>query len=411
MTMDCRIINADCMNAMRELIAQDIQVDSIVTDPPYEINFMNKDFDKTGIAHNIEMWKLCLQILKPGGHIVAFGLPRTYHRMACAIEDAGFEIRDCIRFMGQLHYPSWVQGQGFPKSCDISKQIDKMSGAEREVIGKYELPDVSDGIRKKGWHCTNTTEEGMFGVSGQSLITAPATEAAKQWQGWHSALKPAWEPIVLARKPLSEKTIAANVLKHGTGAINVDGCRVTVSEDDPNRRTGEQTFYEEPDHLFKHSGKKRGDFSPQGRFPANIIHDSSEEVESEFAKYGEKKTGVFKSRKTNGFWESDEISQKVSGCKGGDTGTASRFFYCAKASKKDRNGSKHPTVKPIALMRYLCRLITPPGGIILDPFAGSGTTGQAAIEEGFKYILIEKEAEYLSDINARLQEIMLKETT
>lgn len=346
--MTVTVIHKDCKDAMRELINQGIQVDSIVTDPPYELGFMGKSWDKTGIANDPQLWRLCSEILKPGGHLLSFGGSRTYHRMASAIEDAGFEIRDQIM---------WVYGTGFPKSLDVSKAIDKAAGFEN-IVGYKD-----DRWTGKG----NTLNFSTDRQQEKCKITAPFSDLAKQWEGWGTALKPAHEPIVLARKPLSEKTIAANVLKHGTGAINVDGCRVSA---DTQYLTGfhsdekkvQGTVY----GLAESERYVRCAPNSQGRFPANFVHDGSEEVEKEFPNL------------------------------------KSRFFYCAKASKEERGGSKHPTVKPISLMRYLCRLITPPGGTILDPFAGSGTTGQAAIEEGFKIILIEKEQQYISDINQRL---------
>lgn len=332
------VIHMDCIDALRDLIYKGVQVDSIVTDPPYEFGFMGKAWDKSGIAFNIELWKLCLQILKPGGHLLSFGGSRTYHRMACAVEDAGFEIRDQIM---------WITGQGFPKSLDIRKAIDKMAGTEREIVSDNLNHRKISGVNYKGVYAGVNT--------GNKHIIAPETEAAKKWHGFGTALKPAHEPIVLARKPISEKTIAQNVLKHGTGAINIDGCRV---EGQP------RTTHKDGSYFTGKMGVCYGDRKPikleesNGRFPANIIHDGSTEC---------------------------------------------RFFYCAKASKKDRNGSNHPTVKPLALMRYLCRLITPPGGTVLDPFAGSGTTGQAASEEGFKFILVEKDIQYISDIHKRLE--------
>jgi DNA modification methylase len=384
------LINGDCMEAMHELINQGVQVDSIVTDPPYELGFMGKEWDKSGIGYKKELWELCLKILKPGGHLLSFGGARTYHRMTCAIEDAGFEVRDQIM---------WIYGQGFPKSLDVSKAIDKMAGAEREVVGlnKYADKGRTSGIA--------TNSLGAYSSSETDFITAPSTEAAKQWQGFGSALKPAHEPIVLARKPLSEKTIVANVLKHGTGAINVDGCRVGNEE----RLNKGVPSYHGATGTFSAQGEMptRSDKIAVGRFPANLIHDGSDEVEEEFKKQSEA-MGMHSSGRSgkhlaggNTFGGS-KMPEDLKGTWFNDKGTASRFFYCAKASKKDRNGSKHPTVKPIALMRYLCRLITPPGGLILDPFAGSGTTGQAAIEEGFKAILIEKEIEYFLDIKTRL---------
>ena len=396
--MQPKIIHADCKEAIRELIEQGVQVDSIVTDPPYELGFMGKAWDSTGIAYDKELWQLCLQILKPGGHLLAFGGSRTYHRMACAIEDAGFEIRDQIM---------WLYGSGFPKSLDISKAIDKMAGAEREIVGykpiAYEDSDCWGTPNKNSAGGKDNSiiygERKGIAENGTMPITAPATESAKQWQGWGSALKPAHEPIVMARKPLNEKTIAENVLKHGTGAINIDGCRVETQENlfgsrNPSANTG--NIYGED---------KGGQYQQNsiGRFPANLIHDGSDEVEQEFAKYGDKgsdnpRRQLENKNDPNVYGKYNlSLAREVYDPKG----TASRFFYCAKASKKERNGSKHPTVKPLALMRYLCRLITPPGGTILDPFAGTGTTGQAAIEEGFNVILIEKESQYVEDIKAR----------
>lgn len=385
------VINGDCREELKDLIAQGVQVDSIVTDPPYEMGFMNKGWDRTGIAYSKELWQLCLQALKPGGHLLAFGGARTYHRMASAIEDAGFEIRDQIM---------WLYGQGFPKSLDISKAIDKAAGAEREVVG------LGQFASRRPRPTSETNIEGAeYGFGAGHTLTAAATDAAKQWQGFGTALKPAHEPLVLARKPLDEKTIAANVLKHGTGAINIDGCRVDALKEDVEavaKKENRACLDKKQGSIYVRPNALTHDIS-KGRFPANVIHDGSDEIEAEFAKYGEKKTGDTKPyiSKSDGF---------LQGCKGkrtgtfkGDTGTASRFFYCAKASPSERNGSKHPTIKPIALMRYLCRLITPPGGTVLDPFAGTGTTGQAAAEEGFNYILIEREAEYIGDINKRIK--------
>ena len=331
---------------------------------------MNKGWDKTGIANDVELWKLCLEILKPGGHLLAFGGSRTYHRMASAIEDAGFEIRDQIM---------WIYGSGFPKSLNVGKAMDKMAGAEREVVGMIKSQQNIKGPQKFG------SDECKFRDRIDCLITAPSTDAAKQWDGWGSALKPAHEPIVMARKPLSEKNIASNVLKHGTGGINIDECRVGNET-----RINEKKSYSGATGTFSGQGLDpvhRGYQKVIGRFPANLIHDGSNEVEAEF-------------------------------------GSASRFFYCAKASSKERNvgcdglvdheqynesipcptrdirkqkliKNNHPTVKPIKLMQYLCRLATPPNGVILDPFMGSGSTGMAAKLEGFGFIGIEREQEYM----------------
>lgn len=387
------IIQGDCLVEMKRL--PDESIDAIVTDPPYELAFMGKKWDASGIAYNVDMWGECLRVLKPGGHLLAFGGSRTYHRMACAIEDAGFEIRDSIH---------WVYGSGFPKSLDISKALDKAANAEREVISVAKRSNAKGSI----------TNYSKWERPEEYDITAPATSAAKQWAGWGSALKPAHEPVVLARKPLDGCTIAENVLRWGCGGLNVDGCRIEVSD---------RKQYE-----FNHAGRSRGDTSRTknlysgfnyekenpsliGRFPSNLIHDGSPAVLAEFAKAGERKVGFFnghrnKPKTKNDFGifklQDEAPSHEAS------TGSAARFFmaceftpadyapivYYAKAAPSERNGSTHPTMKPLSLMRYLCKLITPPGGTILDPFGGSGTTGIAAIKEGFHYILIEQQEEY-----------------
>lgn len=395
------IIHDDCINALEELIKQGVQVDSIITDPPYELGFMGKVWDKSGISYNQVLWELCLQILKPGGHLLSFGGARTYHRMACAIEDAGFEIRDQIM---------WIYGSGFPKSLDISKAIDKAAGAERKIGGyRAQFPDGTRGASYAGMKKRGVTEQYKLSsyqetIDGMVPFTIPATEDAKKWQGWGTALKPAHEPIVLARKPLSEATIAANVLKYGTGAINIDGCRIAgdIPTTFPKSRTPNEGYIYQAG--FHSNEIETAVASTLGRFPANLIHDGSEEIEAEFAKYGERKSGHSKPRKGKkhgnvyGRYNQGNDKEFLS-----STGKASRFFYCAKASTKERNGSQHPTIKPLALIRYLCRLITPRDGIILDPFAGTGTTGLAAIQEGFRTILIEKEADYISDIKKRIE--------
>jgi DNA modification methylase/transcriptional regulator with XRE-family HTH domain len=431
-------------------------VDAIVTDPPYGLSFMGKKWDYD--VPSVEVWAECLRVLKPGGHLLAFAGTRTQHRMAVRIEDAGFEIRDMI---------AWVYGSGFPKSRDISKDIDYRGGAqlawfgpwlrewrekrgisqselakhfpsrsggktgrvsnfergvrlptaddfnllcrvldlpfknieeaEREVIGT--MP--GDPERFKSFAEQDGNERRTF----NNDITAPATEAARQWQGWGTALKPALEPITVARKPLIG-TVAENVLAHGTGGLNIDGCRVgeTVETWPKSRSYGGGTEY-----AFTHTSggvinSQPTGAIPSGRWPANLIHDGSDEV-----------LGVFPSEKA---------------------GSASRYFYCAKTSKRDRNegcehieakqyshdgretsidnayqrnsssgNNHHPTVKPTDLMRYLCRLVTPPGGVVLDPFMGSGSTGKAAMLEGFRFIGIEREAEYLEIAKARIESV------
>jgi len=368
--------NNDCIIALQELIDDGVQVDSVVTDPPYELGFMGKSWDSTGIAFQKDVWELVFKVLKPGGHLLSFGGSRTYHRMAVAIEDAGFEIRDQIM---------WLYGSGFPKSLNIGKAIDKKAGV------KFKSKPAS-GV-------------GFMNPEGRG----ESTDEAKQWEGWGTALKPAHEPIVMARKPLSEKTVAENVLKHGTGGINIDGCRVEGDRDAKSRVRKAGSEFGQNSSWNAHKNVDTVFDPSKGRFPANIIHDGSEEVISGFP----------------------------------DKGSAARFFYCAKASKKERNvgldnfkikkikggggtsnntwyeddvnaasgkfGSEkapskniHPTVKPIALMKYLCRLVTPKNGTVLDPFMGSGSTGIAAKEENYNFIGIELNKEYYDIAIARI---------
>ncbi len=350
--------------------------------------FMGKQWDGGDIAFTPELWRHVYRVLKPGAHLVAFGGTRTYHRMACAIEDAGFEIRDCIQ---------WLYGSGFPKSHDVSKGIDRAAGAEREVIGQRDR--YRDGVQRQNKGHTGGEFLGL--ANGIDDVTAPATDAARQWEGWGTSLKPANEPIVLARKPLSEKTVAANVLKWGTGAINVDGCRVEAPEGIPQfSRRAEPSANCYGDGL--NGTNRTGERSTQGRWPANVIHDGSEDVVAGFPETTS--GGENKANKKPKASESQVIATIDTGdiwdC---DTGSAARFFYCAKADGDTRIGSKHPTVKPLDLMQYLVRLVTPKGGTVLDMFAGSGTTGEAAFREGMKAVLIEREAEYQADIRRRVE--------
>ena len=375
----------------------DNSIDSIVTDPPYELGFMGKKWDASGIAYDVDLWRECLRVLKPGGHLLAFSGSRTYHRMTVAIEDAGFEIRDQIM---------WLYGSGFPKSHDVSKAIDKIAGAEREVWAEKR----NGGGLKKG----QVYEGGFQMESRQRLCTAPATDAAKEWNGWGTALKPAHEPICVARKPLIG-TVAENVLTHGTGAINVDACRVEC-EGKPLFTNGINR--ERNRSSYDTGGSNRtGEISTQGRWPANIIHDGSAEV---LAGFPEVKSGIIKEHHNDsrgngkqanayGVYKANHSERGF-----GDSGSAARFFYCAKASKKDRdeglegNRNHHPTVKPTNLMQYLCRLVTPPNGVILDPFLGSGSTGKAAIYEGFQFVGFDLSAEYVEISRARIEYAMQK---
>ena len=533
-----QLINDDCIKAMKEM--PDNSVDSIVTDPPYELGFMGKSWDSSGIAFNVEVWQEALRVLKPGGHLLAFSGSRTYHRMACAIEDAGFEIRDQIMY---------VYGSGFPKSLNVKKAAkDKVcqcsvewsygtdtQGTESQA--EYDLrlmqnadlsqtinaenkqgqvlftqlqeqgtPSTKGGESKKGledgkessvegWGNTQETKGQLQGSeihslpagvsadgsqgrlhngtpisdgsmdgqdansdrSGQSqesqsigqpqgelgaLSNQRGSQAGGSWQicgrcnkplidGWGTALKPAHEPIVLARKPLIG-TVANNVLTYGTGGLNIDGARVGRAVDDiskggyGNGGVGVGTIGE---------GNGEGQNaewieSTQGRWPANFIHDGSDEV---VALFPDSKGNGATGGGEGGIWTTGNKQQVSPGFT--DSGSAARFFYCSKASKRDRNEgldgfapkkqdesrkegnvggdnprnrgvhervNHHPTVKPTDLMRYLCRLITPPNGTVLDPFMGSGSTGKACAYEGFDFIGIEQSAEYVAIAQARI---------
>jgi site-specific DNA-methyltransferase (adenine-specific) len=394
------LYNGDC----REVIASlaDECLSSVVTDPPYGLAFMGKRWDYDVPA--VEVWQECLRALKPGGHLLAFAGTRTQHRMAVRIEDAGFEIRDMI---------AWVYGSGFPKSLDLSKAIDKAAGADREVVGK-----TRGGVQRCGVYVGSAlTEE-----EKQHDVTAPATEAAKKWQGWGTALKPALEPITVARKPLIG-TVAENVLAHGTGALNVDGCRVGSNAGWSYQSGRGGSGWHGRESLSTNLSKPMA--ATQGRWPANLIHDGSDEVVGLFpeTKNGGKQ-GANRISKGSGGEATGNIygvykSHEVIEYYGGDSGSAARFFYCAKASDReilaaeelplfgesfDAVKNSHPTVKPVALMRWLIRLVTPPGGILLDPFAGSGTTGVAAKVEGRKATLIELDERYCEIAAKRLEQ-------
>lgn len=349
----------------------DNSVEAVVTDPPYALvsivkrfgqpgaapakgndayarasaGFMGQSWDTGEVAFATEFWAQVLRVLKPGGHVVAFSGTRTYHRLAVAIEDSGFEIRDQL---------AWVYGSGFPKSHDVSKAIDKAFGAEREVVG----------VAGK----SSTKVIGAVGhVGGEYYSTAPATPQAQQWEGWGTALKPAWEPIVLARKPLIG-TVAANVLEHGTGAINIDGCRIDSGEEDLGRNNNARS--DGTSYVVQKEAMRIDNSTGKGRFPANFIHDGSPEA----------------------------IAPLPTG--------SERYFYSPKASKKDRGeGNTHPTVKPTDLMAYLCRLVTPPGGVILDPFMGSGSTGKGAHAGGFRFVGIEREENFFEISAARMMDL------
>lgn len=378
--------HADCLDAMRTMEAE--SVDAIVTDPPYGLSFMGKGWDH-GVP-GVEFWSEALRVAKPGAHLLAFGGTRTFHRLACAIEDAGWEIRDCL---------SWLYGSGFPKSLDVSKAIDKAAGALSHE-GKSFRTD--GGVGTASYHAT---------IDSRFYVRpAPATDNAVAWHGWGTALKPAWEPVILARKPL-DGTVAANVLAHGTGAINVDGCRVpygdeAVDFDATQRQQLSEGAIKGAFGAAALIGKEIPTYKPGGRWPANVALDE------EAAAMLDERTGTLTSgmmRPTHTTAQRSVYGQNVAGGYTtmqtyGDSGGASRFFYTAKASRSERGeGNTHPTVKPLALMRWLVRLVCPPGGLVLDPFSGSGSTGVAALAEGMRYVGCEREAEYVEISRRRLE--------
>ena len=380
--------HGDCLDILRGMPGN--SVDSIVTDPPYGLRFMGSrwDYDVPSVA----IWAECLRVLKPGGHLLAFAGTRTQHRMAVRIEDAGFEVRDMI---------AWVYGSGFPKSLDVSKAIDKAVGAEREVIR-----DVKAG---RSGSADETQSGGRNYRHGEDRsITAPATDAARQWQGWGTALKPAMEPITMARKPLVG-TVAANVQEHGTGALNIDGCRVPSKPGDK----GEWPVTARSDARGSMAGPMSAVVTDQstGRWPANLIHDGSGEV---LALFPQSVSRPAKAVLAGGVSGVDAYDRTVYGgfsgaCRIGyadSSVSAARFFYVPKASKSDRGeGNDHPTVKPTGLMAYLCRLVTPPRGVILDPFMGSASTGVAALQAGYRFIGVEQDAHYFDVAVKRLEAI------
>jgi site-specific DNA-methyltransferase (adenine-specific) len=382
-----QLLHGDCLNKLKEL--EDNSVDAIVTDPPYGLSFMGKKWDYD--VPSQEIWDECFRVLKQGGHLLSFSGSRTYHRMAVRIEDAGFEIRDQIM---------WIYGSGFPKSHNIGKAVDKKLGNDREVVGEMKAGKTALG-QNSGWNSHNNITE------------IEITKGNSEWEGWGTALKPAHEPIVMARKPF-KGSVADNVLEWGTGGINIDDSRISMSKNDTDMLNAKSS--KNPTSNYKeNSTKKYGDYAKdiptppheQGRFPANVIFD--------------------------------EEAGKMLDEQNGDKGGASRFFYCAKANKKDRNEglesfsdkerinyggfhsdkgliqnnrnpenrkpnkNNHPTVKPTNLMAYLIRLVTPKGGVVLDPFMGSGSTGKACAVEGMHFIGIEREQEYLDIAKARIQ--------
>lgn len=430
------LLHGDCIEKLKEL--PDNSVDSIITDPPYELGFMGKSWDNTGIANNIDMWRECFRVLKPGGHLLSFGGTRTYHRMACAIEDAGFEVRDMIE---------WVYGSGFPKSLNIGKVLDKfLKTGNASWNGTGDSSNGALGYSKLQHKQDYRPEDYSNRHQNKEDITE---EKAKEWEGWGTALKPAHEPICMARKPLAEKTVAENVLKYGTGGINIDESRIGTDLIPCSNDIRSLQKWKELD------GRKHKELinpAPTfnfGRFPANLIHDNSEEVRDCFP---EQKSGALSSKHKIGNDNGEMFNYGIYGkykAKNfhdapASSGNASRFFksiiYTAKASKSERNfgldnfnemkvndgrdtpidnafqrgethrKNVHPTVKPIALMEYLIKMVTPKGGIVLDPFMGSGTTGCACAKLGYNFIGIEREQEYLKIAEARIKSYGVQKT-
>ena len=423
-----KLLLGNCLDTLKEL--PDNSIDSIVTDPPYGFSFMNKKWDYD--VPSVEIWRECFRVLKPGGFLLAFAGTRTQHRMAVRIEDAGFEIRDMI---------AWVYGSGFPKSHNIGKAVDKILGNERKVVGSEEKAQPT-------YHSQNV------GGDVQKTDSIEITKGNSEFEGWGTALKPALEPITMARKPISEKNVAQNCLKWSTGGINIDGSRVQGSDvpKDSERKTANRVpMADQPKgKVFNEDNSgfevgKYADADPKGRFPANLIHDGSEEVEECFPEVSKSK----KPKEVEGYKPNFKNNVYGSGLGGGehkgfgDSGTASRFFYCAKVSKSEReagleeieekefgfsNGANagikkgegykasqqiglnkvtrrkniHPTVKPIKLMEYLVKMVTPKNGTVLDPFMGSGSTAIACVREGFNFVGCELDEEYMEIARKRI---------
>lgn len=389
--IDARLILGDSLEVMQTDLF-DESIDAIVTDPPYALTcgkkggFMGNEWDRC--LPGIEFWKRAIRISKPGAWLLAFGGTRTYHRLACAIEDAGWEIRDCIM---------WVYGQGWPKSMNIAKAIDRRNGYEGKVIGKRKV-DVSmqGGNLLRLDHRRQEEEQEVRELS---------PEAAK-WNGFGTALKPAYEPILVARKPL-EGTVIDNVLKHGIGALNIDACRVPLRNGD-NLTDGIKRNEHKADTKgigFNFDSVNRP--AGVGRFPTNLIHDGSQEVLELFPESKGQKgtvTGKEPSEMTRGIYNKFSGNRKKFEPRK-DCGSAARFFYCAKASRSERGEfNHHCTVKPLALMRYLVTLVTQPGAVVLDPFMGSGTTGVACMQTGRGFVGVEKEKGYFEVAQKRISE-------
>ena len=419
---NARLIFGDCMDAMRGMA--DNTFDSIVCDPPYGLNFMGKDFDnpkmmwqsqflhgglknypigvkRTGFAdcdmvmfqnYMMPIFAEALRVSKPGAFLCAFGATRTYHRLVCAIEDAGWEILDCVFF---------CHSQGFPKGLDISKSIDKKLGAKREVVGTATNGAGANLVKIQN-HGPGDTGIGKWDGSGKVYdITAPATEEAKKWEGFNTQIKPAVEPIVIARKPV-DGSVTENVMKWGTGAFNIDACRIPTTEPITIHSPARKTLYDSG-HADLGTWQQT-----KGRWPANFVHDGSDEVLALFPNTGKSSGGGMHTKGIGGNqsgiclgkYSNGKATEKVGF---GDSGSAARFFYCAKPSRKERGGGNtRPTVKALSLMRWLVRLVTRKGGLVLDPFMGSGTTGVACAVEGMRFVGCEKEPAYFEIAKRRI---------
>lgn len=395
------IHHGDCLEILKTL--PDCSIHSLVTDPPAGISFMNLAFDSDRggrtqwIAWMKEIMQECLRVMKPGAHGLVWALPRTSHWTATALEDAGFEVRDIVNH---------IFGSGFPKSHNVSKAIDKMQGAEREVVGPNKFS-----------HLNGKENKVFYGKASRPDETISHTPEAKQWDGWGTALKPAVEHWILIRKPLEESTIAENVLKHGTGGLNIDQSRIQSSDQDQLAKNWDRETNTDLRSGNYGKGKASGIVftaqAPSGRFPANLLLSHNEDCEDSCTEGCpvadlDRQSGVLK---THGGGFGDYFGSKM--FSGGrvnfknqpkDRGGASRFFYCSKASKRDKGElNTHPTIKNTKLMSYLINLITPPNGVVLDPFAGSGSTLVAAQRDGFQFIGIEKELEYFNIMKARIE--------
>lgn len=408
----------DCLKVMDQMIEKGIQVDCIITDPPYEIAFMDKGWDNTGITFQVETWEKCLKVLKPGGYLVAFNHPRRYPRMSVAIEDAGFQIRDTVM---------WLYSSGFPKSTNISKVIDKQMGVQPTIIGKsdYTIPSSDNGIKSNSYGISGGMNRDKPAERKEHYITTPTSKQAKKWEGWGSGLKPAHEPILVARKPF-KGSLTNNILENGVGGLNIDGGRVETDDTMSYSKSQKMGITN-----FKTSDSKQNE---KGRHPANIIHDGSEEVLSIFPITGKGGSITKQYKKNNTVYNDFSITDPFESYN--NTGSAARCFFNAKASQKDRNegledfvdklpaaadfrpnhmdkalnGKEdnpygrwkptkniHPTVKPTNLMQYMVRLVSPKGAMILDPFMGSGSTGKAVAYENkerdadYKFIGIDQD--------------------